>query len=65
MRVEQQGKCRTAVTVAVLAVGLALPVAAFAQTTLRIGMTAADIPHFISWLIGFRNRFTASPCMTG
>jgi hypothetical protein len=44
-----------------------LPVTAGAETVLRIGMTAADIPRTLGQPDqGFEgNRFTASRCMTG
>ena len=61
MRAEKSWKYRAA-TFAVLGVGLvaALPQAAVAQTTLRIGMTAADIPRTLGQPDqGFEgNRFT-------
>src|ERR1700724_4385083 len=47
MRTEKSAKSRTTATVVMLAIGLAagLPRPAGAETTLRIGMTAADIPR--------------------
>src|ERR1700761_9167764 len=46
MRIEKPGKYRAALAVALLAAfAMAAPRAALAETVLRIGMTAADIPR--------------------
>src|SRR6201990_2005312 len=61
MRYEKFGKRRAMARALMLATALAvLPQTAFAQTTLRIGMTAADIPRTLGQPDqGFEgNRFT-------
>src|SRR3977135_1936577 len=62
MRIEKSGKSRaqTALLLLAMASVAGLPQAAFAQTTLRIGMTAADIPRTLGQPDqGFEgNRFT-------
>ena len=62
MRTEKSGKSRARTALLMLAMGsvAVLPQAAFAQTTLRIGMTAADIPRTLGQPDqGFEgNRFT-------
>jgi hypothetical protein len=61
MRTEKSGKSRaqTALLLLAMASVAGLPQAAFAQTTLRIGMTAADIPRTLG-----ATASPASPCMT-
>src|ERR1035437_1954517 len=62
MRTEKTGKSRATATVAMQAIGLlvGLPRIAGAETVLRIGMTAADIPRTLGQPDqGFEgNRFT-------
>ena len=62
MRIEKSGRSRTVATAVILAmaVAVALPRIASAETTLRIGMTAADIPRTLGQPDqGFEgNRFT-------
>src|SRR5450756_2224339 len=62
MRTEQSGKSRTVTAVVMLTMAsvAALPRIAGAETTLRIGMTAADIPRTLGQPDqGFEgNRFT-------
>eukprot|EP01035_Chromulina_nebulosa_P005908 gene5908-8001_t len=62
MRIEKPTKSRLAMAIAMLSVAtaLTLPQAARAETVLRIGMTAADIPRTLGQPDqGFEgNRFT-------
>jgi hypothetical protein len=68
MRIENKTGSRLATVVAMLAIAAitGLPRHAGAETILRIGMTAADIPRTLGQPDqGFEgNRFTVSPCMT-
>jgi len=60
MRNEKTGKTATAMMLVVVGLATALPQAAAAETVLRIGMTAADIPRTLGQPDqGFEgNRFT-------
>ncbi|MDB5620791.1 ABC transporter substrate-binding protein [Tardiphaga sp.] len=69
MRIEKPTKSRLALTIAMLgmATALTLPQAARAETVLRIGMTAADIPRTLGQPDqGFEgNRFTGNTMYDG